>query len=98
MPRYVLFPGPVRSKNDDQLHHVNPAMLRWLYRVPIGAPWIDACRPLQPGQAPYVPHPDDIECRPRADGQYPRMSTVAVAPAQGFERFKAGYVGAHHGQ
>lgn len=98
MPRYVLFPGPVRSAYDGQSHHINPAMLRFLYRVPIDAPWVDACRPLAPGQAPYVPRADDIECRPRADGLYPRMQIPGTEPKQGFERFKAGYAGAHHGR
>jgi len=45
-PKYVLCPGYIRSKNDNQLHYIGAARLADLYRVPIRecqiyepAPW-----------------------------------------------------------
>lgn len=32
-PRYALYPGPVRSRRDGDVHHIGVAQLRMLYRV-----------------------------------------------------------------
>lgn len=34
--RYLLCPGVVRSRTDGDRHHIGPAMLSELYRVPMG--------------------------------------------------------------
>lgn len=62
--RFVLFPGFVVSKADGDQHYIGETALRHLYRIPPDA----ACVTYYDGM---LMRDDDIECRPRYDGQYP---------------------------
>lgn len=75
--RYLLCPGPVRSRTDGQVHHVSAAQLARLYRVPM-----DECvtlpRPGNPCATDLIlslmersgPGGDLIRLHPRFDGDY----------------------------
>ena len=68
--RFVLFPGWIISKNDGDRHYIGVAALRRLYRVPSSA----NCVVFREG---VLFSEDDIECRPRYDGDYPVLEAMS---------------------
>lgn len=65
MRKYVLMPGYVRSKNDDDLHYIGVAALAKLYRVRLSE-----CAVVRDVIDARNLTGDEIWLRPRYDGQY----------------------------
>lgn len=69
MTRYVLHPGPVRSKTDGDVHHISASQLIMLYRVNprdcVVYPEGDAFR-----QRFWQDQPGDVHLYPRTSGNY----------------------------
>lgn len=75
--RYLLFPGPVRSRSDGQVHHVTAPALARLYGVRFGDCLVLPApgRELYPGERLRLiersePGGDLIALHPRYDGDY----------------------------
>ena len=69
IPRFVLFPGFVTSKNDGDRHYIGECQLRYLYCIRRSA----RCVTFREGMEL---NKDDIICRPRYDGKYPVFQLI----------------------
>lgn len=63
--RYVLHPGFVFSKNDDDRHFIDARTLARLYDVPL-----KDCVVIDQSQRGYRQHPEDVHLRPDYSGNY----------------------------
>jgi len=61
--RYVLYPGPVDSKNDRDTHFIDGPTLAKLYGV-------DVRKCVYANQHGFKELPDDVRLFPRFDGNY----------------------------
>ena len=75
-PRYILHPGFVTSRSDDQRHYVSAADLRHLYAVPPDARCLIAS---EHGRLPLGTYPSvcDVHLYPRSDGKYQLVGGAA---------------------
>ena len=72
MKRYILYPGPVRSQTDGQVHYVGAADLAQLYGVRLSECVVMASGCLEIPQGVVLSGARHL--RPRADGQYQQQA------------------------